>query len=213
MAYEAVDYQTITVERRAHVAILTLNRPERLNAINRDVMAEVPAAVAALKADDEVRALVVTGAGRGFCAGFDLMGAGQRIFPALRAGAQEPVRTDRRDGLGPALGDDVVGFRQAGDRRDQWGGEPGPACRRRWPATCALARNTRGSRRPISERSLSPDSGSMSFFPPRIVGHAAAADLIFTSRAVGFEEAKTLGLLNRIVPAAELSGRCCGLRQ
>jgi 1,4-dihydroxy-2-naphthoyl-CoA synthase len=62
MAYEAVDYQTITVELREHVAILTLNRPDRLNAINRDVMAEVPAAVATLKADDEVRALVVTGA-------------------------------------------------------------------------------------------------------------------------------------------------------
>jgi 2-(1,2-epoxy-1,2-dihydrophenyl)acetyl-CoA isomerase len=53
------------------------------------------------------------------------------------------------------------------------------------------------------ERSLSPDSG-MSFFLPRIVGYAAAADLIFTSRAVGADEAKTLGLLNRIVPAAEL---------
>ena len=79
MAYEAVDYQTITVERRGQVAILTLNRPERLNAINRDVMAEVPAAVAALKADDEVRAVVLTGAGRGFCAGADLMGAGQAI--------------------------------------------------------------------------------------------------------------------------------------
>jgi 2-(1,2-epoxy-1,2-dihydrophenyl)acetyl-CoA isomerase len=53
------------------------------------------------------------------------------------------------------------------------------------------------------ERSLSPDSG-LSFFLPRVVGYAAAADLIFTSRAVGAEEALRLGLLNRLVPAAEL---------
>ena len=53
------------------------------------------------------------------------------------------------------------------------------------------------------ERSLSPDSG-LSFFLPRIVGYAAAADLIFTSRSVAADEAKSLGLLNRLVPAAEL---------
>ncbi len=52
MAYEATDYETITVERRGHVAILTFNRPDRLNAINRQVMAEVPAAVDAIRRDD-----------------------------------------------------------------------------------------------------------------------------------------------------------------
>ena len=53
------------------------------------------------------------------------------------------------------------------------------------------------------ERSLSPDSG-LSFFLPRVVGYAAAADMIFTSRAVGADEGLRLGLLNRIAPAAEL---------
>ena len=76
MAYEAGDYETLTLERRGHVAILTLNRPERLNAINRAMMAELPSALASLRADDEVRVLVLTGAGKGFCAGADLMGAG-----------------------------------------------------------------------------------------------------------------------------------------
>ena len=55
MAYEASDYETITLERRGHVGVLTLNRPERLNAINRVMMGEVAAAVAAVKADDELR--------------------------------------------------------------------------------------------------------------------------------------------------------------
>ena len=201
MAYEAVDYQTITVERREHVAILTLNRPDRLNAINREVMAEVPAAVAALKADDEVRALVVTGAGRGFCAGADLMGAGQAV-----AGDAPPLQSqsDRLDELG------WVGrwaMMWAGFDKPVIGAINGVAAGA--GMSTALACDVRiGSEHArfktvFIERSLSPDSG-MSFFLPRIVGYAAAADLIFTSRAVDAEEALRLGLLNRLVPAAEL---------
>jgi len=201
MAYEAVDYQTITVERREHVAILTLNRPDRLNAINREVMAEVPAAVAALKADDEVRALVVTGAGRGFCAGADLMGAGQAISGTAPEPKSQFERLDEMGWVGrwammwadfdkPVIG--AINGVAAGA-----GMSTVLACDVRIGSEHARFKTV------FIERSLSPDSG-MSFFLPRIVGYAAAADLIFTSRAVGAEEAKALGLLNRIVPAAEL---------
>ncbi len=201
MAYEAVDYQTITIERRGHVAILTLNRPDRLNAINRDVMAEVPAAVAVLQADDEVRALVVTGAGRGFCAGADLMGAGQAISGTAPEPKSQFERLDEMGWVGrwammwanfdkPVIG--AINGVAAGA-----GMSTALACDVRIGSEHARFKTV------FIERSLSPDSG-MSFFLPRIVGYAAAADLIFTSRAVGAEEAKTLGLLNRIVPAAEL---------
>ena len=201
MAYEVADYETLTLERRGAVAILTLNRPDRLNAINRDVMREVPAAVAALKADDEVRALVVTGAGRGFCAGADLMGAGQAV-----AGDAPPLQSqsDRLDELG------WVGrwaMMWAGFDKPVIGAINGVAAGA--GMSTALACDVRiGSEHArfktvFIERSLSPDSG-MSFFLPRIVGYAAAADLIFTSRAVDAEEALRLGLLNRLVPAAEL---------
>jgi len=201
MADEAADYETLTLDRRGPVAILTLNRPERLNAINRDVMREVPAAMAALKADDEVRALVVTGAGRGFCAGADLMGAGQAV-----AGDAPPLQSqsDRLDELG------WVGrwaMMWAGFDKPVIGAINGVAAGA--GMSTALACDVRiGSEHArfktvFIERSLSPDSG-MSFFLPRIVGYAAAADLIFTSRAVGAEEALKLGLLNRMAPAAEL---------
>jgi len=201
MAYEAGDYQTITLERRGHTAILTLNRPERLNAINRDMMRELPAAVAALKADDEVRALVVTGAGRGFCAGADLMGAG----PVATGKAPEPTsQFERLDEMGwvgrwatmwadfdkPVVG--AINGVAAGA-----GMSTALACDVRIGSEHARFKTV------FIERSLSPDSG-MSFFLPRIVGYAAAADLIFTSRAVGAEEAVKLGLLNRLVAADEL---------
>ena len=201
MAYEAGDYETIALERRGHVAILTLNRPDRLNAINRTMMGEAPRAVAALKADDEVRVVVVTGAGKGFCAGADLMAAG----PV--ATGQAPVQVTQDERL------DEMGW--VGRWATMWAGLDKPVVgaingvAAGAGMSTALACDVRiGSENArfksvFIERSLSPDSG-LSFFLPRVVGYAAAADLIFTSRAVGADEAKALGLLNRLVPAAEL---------
>ena len=201
MAYEATDYETIVVERRGHVAILTFNRPDRLNAINRTVMAEVPTAIEAIRRDDEVRALVVTGAGKGFCAGADLMGAGQAV-----AGQAPPLQSqfDRIDEHG-----------WVGRWATMWaeldkpviGAINGVAAGAGMSTACACdvrigSENAR-FKSVFIERSLSPDSG-LSFFLPRIVGYAAAADIIFTSRNVGAEEALKLGLLNRLVAADQL---------
>lgn len=201
MAYEGAGYQAITLERRGTVAILTLNRPDRLNAISPTLRHEVEAAVARVKADDEARALVVTGAGRGFCAGADLLGDG----PVATGRAPDPAnQAERIDELG------WVGrwaMMWAGLDKPIIGAINGVAAGA--GMATALACDVRiGSEHArfksvFIERSLSPDSG-MSFFLPRIVGYAAAADLIFTSRAVDADEALRLGLLNRQVPAADL---------
>ena len=73
MTYEAILYET-----RGPVAIITLNKPERLNAIGAAVREEVHAAVEAAQEDDAVRAAIITGAGKGFCSG----AAGRRPIPA-----------------------------------------------------------------------------------------------------------------------------------
>ncbi len=201
MADEASDYETITLDRRGHVAILTFNRPDRLNAINRVMMGEVAAAVGAVAVDDELRALVITGAGKGFCSGADLMGAGQAV-----AGDAPPLHSqfDRIDEMGwvgrwammwagldkPVIG--AINGVAAGA-----GMSTALACDVRIGSQAARFKSV------FIERSLSPDSG-LSFFLPRIVGYAAAADIIFTSRAVGAEEAVKLGLLNRMVTDGEL---------
>jgi 2-(1,2-epoxy-1,2-dihydrophenyl)acetyl-CoA isomerase len=201
MAYDASDYETLTLEKRGHVGLLTLNRPDRLNAINRVMMGEVATAVAVAKADDEVRALVVTGSGKGFCAGADLMGAGQAVAGKAAEPQNQFERLDEMSWVGrwammwagfdkPTIG--AINGVCAGA-----GMSTALACDVR--IGCELSR----FKSVFIERSLSPDSG-LSFFLPRIVGYAAAADIIFTSRAVEAEEALRLGLLNRLVPAAEL---------
>ncbi|HEY3950009.1 enoyl-CoA hydratase/isomerase family protein [Phenylobacterium sp.] len=201
MAYEVSDYETITLSRRDHVAILTLNRPDRLNAINRTMMAEVAAAVAQARADDAVRALVVTGAGKGFCAGADLMGAGQAVAGKAPEPQNQFERLDEMSWVGrwatmwsdfdkPVIG--AINGVAAGA-----GMSTALACDVRIGCEASRFNSV------FIERSLSPDSG-LSFFLPRIVGYAAAADIIFTSRAVGAEEALKLGLLNRMAAADAL---------
>jgi enoyl-CoA hydratase/carnithine racemase len=201
MAYEGAGYEAITLERRGAVAILTLNRPDRLNAISPALRDEVIAAVAQVKADDEARALVVTGAGRGFCSGADLLGSG----PVATGRVPEPKnQEDRIDEMG-----------WVGRWAMMWSGLDKPVigaingvaagAGMSTALACDVRIGCEHSRfkTVFIERSLSPDSG-MSFYLPRIVGYAAAADLIFTSRAVGADEALKMGLLNRMVPSAEL---------
>ena len=86
-----MNYSTILYDLKDSVLLITLNRPEILNAFNRDMMAEMIDALDKADADDNVRAIIVTGAGRGFCAGADLS-AGGSTFNA-------EARDDREDGL------------------------------------------------------------------------------------------------------------------
>lgn len=195
------DFETLTYETRGAVAVITLNVPDRLNAIGRQMMAETPQALEAARADDAVRVVVLTGAGRGFCAGADLTGAA-----IMQAGGPPPPasQNERIDEMGwvgrwatmwetfdkPVIG--AINGVAAGA-----GLSTAMACDVRIGSENARFKSV------FIERNLSPDSG-LSYFLPRVVGYAAAADMIFTSRAVGAEEALRLGLLNRIVPAAEL---------
>jgi enoyl-CoA hydratase len=67
-----LSFENIIYERKGQIAYLTLNRPDKLNALNGELMAEFKGAMGAVEADDEVRALIITGAGRAFCSGFDI---------------------------------------------------------------------------------------------------------------------------------------------
>lgn len=193
--------QHIQWERRGATGVLTLNAPDRLNALSAAMREEVGATLAGARADDGVRAVVLTGAGRGFCSGADLA-AGAAV---MSEGG--PVYADQNERL------DEMGWvgrwatMLAGFDKPLIGAINGIAAGAGLSTAlaCDVRIGTEASRfkSVFIERNLSPDSG-LSWFLPRVVGYAAAADMIFTSRAVGADEALRLGLLNRIVPAAEL---------
>ncbi len=210
MSYEAILYDT-----HEHVAVLTLNRPERLNAISQAIREEVHAAVQTAQDDDQIRALIITGAGeRGFCSGADLSGG---VEARARAAAAEQSQTQRLD---------EVGWVGRWARRFFYFDKPLIAAVNGIAAgagmSMAMAADLRvGSEHSrfksvFIERNFSPDSG-LSYFLPRVVGYSRAADLIFTSRTVLAEEAYRLGLLDRLVPhstlveeAVKLAGEMAG---
>ena len=216
MSYEAILYET-----RGPVAIITLNRPERLNAIGQAVREEVHAAVEAAQADDAIRAAIITGAGKGFCSGADLSGGMARATSgAAGGGGAAAPRPLEAPGMGGKL--DEMGWVGRWAKRFAHFDKPliaavngvaagagmsmALACDMRIGSTNARFKTV------FVERNLSPDSG-MSYFLPRIVGYSRAADLVMTSRAVNAEEAYRIGLLDRLVAPEQLVDEAVAVAQ
>ena len=183
-------YESLSLERQGFVAVATLQRPDKLNALNASLRHDTLSLAAEVAEDDNIRVLVLTGAGKGFCSGADLSG----VRP-------EPV-TDQNtlmDDLGWVGRQAIAFYRMNKPVIAAVNGVAAGA-----GMSLALAADLRVGgpetrfRTVFLERNLSPDSG-MSFFLPRIVGYSRAADLIFTSRDVGAEEAYRIGLLDRLV--------------
>jgi 2-(1,2-epoxy-1,2-dihydrophenyl)acetyl-CoA isomerase len=195
-------YENLTLERVEQVGYVTLNRPDKLNALSGALSREILAVCAELQKDDAVRVVVFTGAGRGFCSGADLTAR-----PAAERqgdGSSAPPRNQRLDEMGWVGRQAVAVYRLDKPTIAAVNGVAAGA-----GMSLALACDIRvGSeaarfKTVFIERSLSPDSG-MSFFLPRIVGYSRAADLVFTSRNVDAEDAYRIGLLDRLVPADQL---------
>ncbi len=183
---DVIDYQV-----EGHAAIITLNRPDKLNALSADLRDALTGALTEVRENDAVRVAVLTGAGRGFCSGADLT--------ANAPADDEPGQNERLDEFGwvgrqamsvyhldkPVIG--AINGVAAGAGMSL-------------ALSCDVRVGSENSRfkSVFIERNLSPDSG-LSFFLPRVIGQSRAADLIYTSRPVDAEEAYRLGLLDRLV--------------
>lgn len=191
----------VLIERDGPVATVVLNRPERLNTMSGELLEGVLGALEALADDGEVRAVVLTGTGRAFCAGGDLQG-----MAAGHAGGLE----------GPASRAGRVGALRRVMRTSQLLHEmPKPTIARingacagaglSWACACDLryCADTAVFNTAFATAGLSGDFGG-TWFLPRIVGGAKAAELYLLAEKFDAAEAERIGLVSRSVPAAAL---------
>jgi enoyl-CoA hydratase/carnithine racemase len=186
----------LLAERDGHVLTLTLNRPERLNAISGPMMSNLARLLKEANRDPEVRAVILTGSGRGFCAGLDLVDSG----PGARANAEPQVQqlfgTDDSPPVALWRMDKPVICALNGAAAG-YGMDLALLCDMR------IAGESGRMACVTAKRNLLPESGG-TWLLPRLIGWGKAAELFFRGRVVGAQECKELGIVNEVVPDDEL---------
>ena len=186
-----VTYKCLLYELRDRIATLTLNRPERLNALGDTLREDLYDAITTAAADPDVGVLVITGAGRGFCSGGDVKSMNERAQSGTTSSPSErftPLR-DRtilamRDCPKPVIA--AINGPAAGA-----GMNLALACDMRIASSAAKFSQA------FVKRGLAPDWGG-TWFLPRVVGTAKAFELIFTGDTIDAAEALRLGLVNAV---------------
>jgi enoyl-CoA hydratase/carnithine racemase len=180
------------------VCTVTLHRPERLNAVTATMVSELREACDRADADDDVRAVIVTGAGRAFCAGADLA-AGGATFDYRRVSAVEAER--HRDGGG------TVTLRLFDLKKPVIAAINGPAVgfgiTLTLPMDIRIASTAARIGFVFARRGVVPEACS-TWFLPRLVGISQAAEWVYTGRVFGADEALAARLVSRVVPPETL---------
>jgi enoyl-CoA hydratase/carnithine racemase len=199
-------YKEIAYEVKDPVATITLSRPERLNAWTDRMGDEVRHAFAQAERDTSVVGIVLTGAGRGFCAGADLGNLGDISRGEHRYQRDPALAAEPGDAAAPAALRGAYSYLLSI-------GKPiiaavnGPCAGMALPIACycdmRFASEAASFTAAFSRRGLIAEWG-VSWVLPRLVGHANALDILFSSRKVDAAEALRIGLVNRVLPPDEL---------
>jgi enoyl-CoA hydratase len=187
------DYQTITLANEGPVAVLTLNRPERLNAINQRMLSEIQAACDEVEADEGTRALVVTSAGKAFSAGFDL----QDQAASTPQGHDEWRPVLRRDFEG------VIRFWRL--QKPTIAAVRGPALAGGCEMAMACDITVAGESAIFGEPEVKFGAGIVVMLLPWLTGPKQAKEIAMLGLdGIPSREALSLGLINRVVPDDEV---------
>jgi enoyl-CoA hydratase/carnithine racemase len=189
-----------------HVATITLNAPERMNTISGHMLDAISASLLRADHDPAVRCIVITGAGRAFCAGLDLgaqmaeqSGGNQGALGGLGSLDTNPGEFDLRNAPPIVLHNIDTPTVCALN-----GGAAGYGLDLALGCDIRIAAETAKLNPGFAKRGILPESGG-TWLLPRIVGYATAAEIAFTGRTLTAAESLDLGLVNRVVPADELA--------
>ena len=190
-----MSYETIIYEKAGGLAIVTLNRPQSLNAFVPQMNQEVLEALKDGERDDEVRCLMITGAGRAFCAGQDLKGRTPEQKGSLGASLREKYNPMIRQ---IRLMEKIVIAAVNGVAA-------GAGCNLAFACDLRVASEEAKFIQSFVRVGLAPDSGG-SFILPRLVGLSKALELLLLGDTVDAAEAHRVGLVARVFPAADFAG-------
>lgn len=190
----ATEYEAMTLVIDDGVAIITLRRPESLNALNLQLKAELAAAIREVASRSEVRSVLLTGDGRAFCSGGDITQMDAERTPAQSRRRQLKVLNEVYIPLS-RLEKPVVAAVN--------GHAHGAGCSLAMACDIVLASRSAQFSFAFTRLGLVPDSGAL-YFLPRLVGVSRAKELVFSARRFGAEEAQQLGLVLRVYDDEEL---------
>lgn len=197
MAVSPSKTEELLVEQRGRVAVITLNRPERLNAISREMLGELSEKMVEANKDPDTRCIVLTGAGRGFCSGLDLINTGDNL--EKRRGNNRPRQLfDLRDApINVMWSIDTPIICAINGAAAGYGMDMTLLCDMR------IASENAKMAAVTAKRNVVPESGG-TWLLPRLIGWAKTAELYFRARTLNAQESLEMGLVNTVVPADEL---------
>ncbi|MEO0919508.1 MAG: enoyl-CoA hydratase-related protein [Pseudomonadota bacterium] len=184
------EFETITLERKERIAVVTLNRPDSLNALNALVMSETVAAFEEVDRDSSIAVSVLTGAGRAFAAGADIKEMQPQTFSDMYL-ADYFAGWDRFAACRKPVVAAVNGFALGG------------GCELALMCDLIIASNRAKFGQPEIKLGVTPGMGG-SVRMTKAIGKAKAMDLVLTGRMIDGEEADRIGLVSRVVPHDEL---------
>ena len=186
-----MSYETLLIEVTDKVALIRLNRPEALNALNSQMMGELAAVLTAIGTDDSVRAIVLTGSEKAFAAGADIKEMSDKSFADIF-----------RQNLFAAEADDILRCRKPIIAAVA-GFALGGGCELAMLCDFIIAAETAKFGQPEINLGVIPGIGGTQRLT-RLIGRAKSMDLHLTGRMMGAEEAERSGLVARVVPAEQL---------
>jgi enoyl-CoA hydratase/carnithine racemase len=203
-----VGFETIILKKEEHIATVILNRPHRMNALIPEMFQELKDALEEVGADDDIRVVILTGAGKGFCTGSDIKegtasGKGtqsEKTIDELRRHIRnnpQRITLALHDMEKPVIA--MVNGPAVADGFD-------------WALACDIRIGSENARfmNAFIKMALFPNTGE-TWLLPRIIGVGKALELMFTGEWLSAEEAYRLGVLNRLVPAADLESETMAL--
>ena len=190
--------ENVLLETQGGVAVVTLNRPDRLNAMSHELMMELVEELSAVASDHEVHCVVLTGAGRAFCAGGDIQGMVGRAALTYEEGVEEQNHYHRAASLLHDMRKPTIAMVN--------GHAVGAGLSLALACDLRLAGESAKFGTAFMRVGFAGDFGG-TWLLSSIVGTAKARELYFTAEIVGAEEALRMGLANRVYPDAELRGQ------